>query len=570
MRREIPFKLEDAEALFLRKWFGGKWKGLSFRRQMLMVYGISLAVMLITALSLYFMVVRTYAQKEMESQLEMEWQKVKSQFDTVLEKTGAYSKIIGANREVQEYLKNPADQEKEWNIESSSSYVMTILNNSDIESLYVYDLDGNYHVMGKERPPVPAKDSVTEADWYSAVSAGNGRDFVFFEGGNFFEQQEDGFLSVISLIKDNTDGTPLGVLICNVSLAQILRPIRSATVLCRIMDGMGNMFYRSAEEYDLSKLTDYLRIYGPAALRVHVAMDVSSVEEAYLIYYRAILFILVLTAAVILLSTQILHRSINRPLRHVVNSMEGHRLETLEILETNRDMTNLQTGYNHMTEQINQLLLQVKNEQKEKRQYELRVLSAQIRPHFLYNTFDSVCALALMGQSGDVYRLMQALGKYYRISLHKGDETIRLREELDIIRNYIIIQKYRFDDIFDVQYEVAEELMDEQVLKLILQPFVENSIYHGLKTKGGGTIAISAWKEGDDLFLRIKDTGKGMTQDKIDKIMSGQVVNEEKSFGVYGTVERIALHYGQENLVQIDSQEGEFTTITIRIPGAHS
>lgn len=561
----------DVEVALLIKWFGRKWRGLPFRRQMLIVYGLSLAVMLITALSLYFMVVRTYADKEMESRLEMEWRKVQSQLDTVLEKTGAYSKIIGANREIQEYLKNPADQEKEWNIESSGSYVMTILNNSDIESMYVYDLSGNYHVMGKAAElPVPARDSVTEADWYSAVCAGNGRYFVYFEGGNFFEQQEEGFLSVISLIKDTASGVPLGVLICNVSLEQILRPIRSRTVLCRIMDGMGNMFYCSAEEYDLSSLTDYLRIYGPAALRVHVAMDTSSVEEAYLIYYRAILIILILTAAVILFSTQILHRSINRPLRYVLWAMEENRLKELEILETNRDTTNLQYGYNHMTEQINELLVQVKHEQKEKRQYELRVLNAQIRPHFLYNTFDSVCALALMGKSKDVYRLMQALGKYYRISLHKGDETIRLREELDIIKNYIVIQKYRFDDIFEVQYEVREELMEEQVLKLILQPFVENSIYHGLKTKGGGKIIISAWKEGGDLFLRIMDTGKGMTQEKIDQIMSGQVTNEEKSFGVYGTVERIALHYGQENLVQIDSQEGEFTTITIRIPGAHS
>lgn len=549
------------------KWLKKRWTDLPFRRQILMIYGLSLVAMIGAGLGIYFGVVRSYVEMELETQLNAEWRKVETQLNKVLEKTGEYSKIISANHEIQEYLKEPSNEIKENEIESSGSYVMTIMKNSDIESIYIYDLAGNYHVLGTQNLPTPIKRSVTEANWYSTVYAKNGSDSVFFEGGDFFEQQDDGFLSVITLVKDTTDATPLGVLICNVSLEKILRPIRSKMVLCRIMDGLGEMFYCSREEYDLTKLTDYVRIYGPTALRVHVAIDTSSVEAGYLIYYRAIILLLFFTAAIILLSTQILHWSINRPLRYVVAAMEERRLETLNILETNRDMTNLQIGYNHMTEQINQLLVQVKNEQKEKRQYELRVLNAQIRPHFLYNTFDSVCALALMGQSKDIYRLMQALGKYYRISLHKGEESIRLREELDIIKNYVIIQKYRFDDIFDVQYEVDEALMEEPVLKLILQPFVENSIYHGLKSKGGGKIVISAWKEQNDLFLRIMDTGKGMTQDKIKKILNGEVDGEEKSFGVHGTVERIALHYGQENLVKIDSKIDEFTTITIKIPG---
>lgn len=541
-----------------------KWNKLKFRKQIAYAYGISMLCILVTLFIFYYFFIKEYTNNELMSRLNSEWEKIESELNKAVEKTGEYSKIIGSSDEVINFLQYP---QNENNIEDlKNSMISIIMFNSDIDSVYVYDLKGNYYAKGKGVLEKPIFKSPTEASWYNAVKARQGDYGTYFEGGGFFEENDEGFLSVITLVKEPETSRPIGVVICNIKLSGVLNPIKSYLVLCRITDGMGKIFYTSASEYNLNGKKQYNRVYGVGAITVRIAMDKSVVTERYYYFYTLIVIILFIYTTIIIFFMRVLNNSIVKPLNHVLKVMECERLQTIEIIETNKDMTSLQIGYNQMTEKINFLLTQIKDSQRQKRQYELKVLNAQVRPHFLYNTFDSVCALALMGKSQDVYHLMQALGKYYRISLHKGDETIKLSEEIDIIRNYVIIQKYRFGDIFEVIYDIPSELLEYRVLKLILQPFVENSIYHGLKRKGSGKIIISARKENAYLILEIMDTGMGIPEEKICKILSGEVYGEEKSFGIYGTVERLNLHYEEDNLVQVISEIDKYTLITIRIP----
>ncbi|RHR31291.1 sensor histidine kinase [Clostridium sp. AF19-22AC] len=541
-----------------------KWRHFAFRKQIVYVYGLSVLCIILFFLIFYFGITIKYANKEMETNLKVEWLKIENALNNAVEKAEGYSKLMESVDEIQAFLNNPKETQLKEDLDQS--ILSGILLNSDIDAIYIYDLEGNYYHKTQGQTYTPIMNSVQEASWYHTVYAKKGKSSVYFGGGGFFEGKEDGFLSVVSLIKEPATSLPKGVMICNISIDQILKPIKSSSVYCSIMDGLKNVYYISEPIERLKEGQEYKRIYGPAAITVSIAMDKAVVHDQYKVFNIGLLAILIIYTIFIFLCMSVLDNSIAKPLSHVLKVMEKNQLQEIDVLETNQDMISLQTGFNHMIQRTVSLLRQIEGEQKQKRQYELKVLNAQVRPHFLYNTFDSVCALALMGRSKDVYLLMQALGKYYRISLHKGDETIRLKEEIEIIKNYIVIQKYRFEDFFEIEYRIPDELNELKVLKLILQPFIENAIYHGLKTKGGGKITIAAEMEDGYLVLRIKDSGMGMSEDAIQRILNGEVNGEEKSFGIYGTAERITLHYGQENLVHIYSEPGLYTTIEIRIP----
>lgn len=165
--------------------------------------------------------------------------------------------------------------------------------------------------------------------------------------------------------------------------------------------------------------------------------------------------------------------------------------------------------------------------------------------------------------------MMQALGQYYRSSLNKGQEIITINEELRIVENYLIIQSFRYDDVFDVVYDVDESVKQYKMIKLILQPFVENAIYHGFREHDlQGTITIRAKDDGDYVKLQVEDDGMGMPEEKIQELLQNSEKNQGKRFGLYGTMQRIGLYYHQENkkLFDIQSELGEGTVITVWIP----
>ena len=163
--------------------------------------------------------------------------------------------------------------------------------------------------------------------------------------------------------------------------------------------------------------------------------------------------------------------------------------------------------------------------------------------------------------------MMQALGQYYRKSLHKGQQIIAVKEEVEIVENYLIIQSFRYDDVFEVEYDIDDSVKECKTVKLILQPLVENAIYHGFRENDlQGTITIRAKDDGDYVKFQVEDDGIGMEKEKLDRILYRTEDSPEKRFGLFGTIQRIQLYYQQENLVQIDSEVGKGTVITVRIP----
>lgn len=228
--------------------------------------------------------------------------------------------------------------------------------------------------------------------------------------------------------------------------------------------------------------------------------------------------------------------------------------------------------FNLMVQQIRELMEQIILEQEAKRKSELDVLQAQINPHFLYNTLNSVIRLAERGHNEEVVKTITSLSKLFRISLAKGNNIITVRDELEHVRNYLIIQNIRYKNKFQFVIQADNNVLDCQTLKLILQPLVENAIVHGLEEQyDPGMITIKAFMDHHVVRFTIVDNGLGMSPEKLKDVMSGESEGGKGSgVGVKNVNERIRLAYGPEYGLHYESEREEGTTVTVTIPAQWS
>lgn len=245
------------------------------------------------------------------------------------------------------------------------------------------------------------------------------------------------------------------------------------------------------------------------------------------------------------------------------------------------EIDELSYNFNDKIIRIKELIENIKIEQKNKKNTELWLLQAQINPHFLYNTLDTVVWMAEAGDSKKVVDMITALSSFLRIGLNKGKKFIQIREEIRHIESYLKIQKFRYDDILEYSIEIEDSLYDMRILKLLLQPLVENALYHGIKYKReGGGIRIRGYEKDNNIILEVIDNGVGMDENKLNKIKavientslenSDIIRTTGDSFGLYNVAERIRLYYGNEYGLDIDSKENIGTKVTIVLPIEHT
>ncbi len=260
-------------------------------------------------------------------------------------------------------------------------------------------------------------------------------------------------------------------------------------------------------------------------------------------------------------------RYITHPIQRLAGAMKSVNtgwLRRVSLPLAHDEIGYLKDSYNDMLVEINKLIRELIEKEKSVQQAELDVLQEQIKPHFLYNTLDTIAYLALTQPSEQVYEAIDTLGKFYRKFLSRGSRAITIKDEVGIVKDYLTLQRLRYGDIFDDVYEVDAALENIRVPKLILQPLVENSLYHGVRLKGEKCIIkIQVFEENKNIHLVIFDSGVGMSTQRIAQIMED---SNQKSFGFKGTMERIQYFYNQKDVVEITSRVGEFTKVDIIIP----
>ncbi len=206
------------------------------------------------------------------------------------------------------------------------------------------------------------------------------------------------------------------------------------------------------------------------------------------------------------------------------------------------------------------------------------MLQAQINPHFLYNTLDTIIWLAEDGKSSQVVSMVTSLSDFFRTVLSDGRDSIRISEEISHIRSYLEIQQFRYSDIMEYEIQIPDEIGEHSIIKLTLQPLVENALYHGIKNKRGmGKIRVSGEIQESTILLYVEDNGIGMLPDKLrelNTLLSGTQskkipTEKELGFGIVNVSERIQLNYGQEYGIYYESEYGTGTKVTVKIPVIH-
>lgn len=284
------------------------------------------------------------------------------------------------------------------------------------------------------------------------------------------------------------------------------------------------------------------------------------------------LIIALLLFAAALLLAYLLSDAITRPITALEKSMKevekgNFEHAALEVCAEN-EVGRLSQSFNIMTEEIQNLMEQSRHEQRIKRKYELKALQAQINPHFLYNTLDSIIWMAEWGKTQEVVQMTSSLARLLRRSISNEREVVTVAEEVEYTQDYLTIQKMRYKDKLEYEILVEQEIAQEGIVKLILQPLVENAIYHGIKYKEGkGMIRIRGFRQEDRIVLQVEDDGSGMDEETLTHIFEKHTKDTKSNgVGLKNVNERLQLYYGTEYGLKYESKIGEGTTATVILP----
>jgi len=239
-------------------------------------------------------------------------------------------------------------------------------------------------------------------------------------------------------------------------------------------------------------------------------------------------------------------------------------------VEHNDEISSLMISFNKMVARNRTLIKEVYQEKVSKKEAEMRALQAQINPHFLYNTMDTINWMALKYKARDIMHMTQLLSRFYRLSLNGGRDVVNIEDEIEHIKTYIDIQKNRFEDDIEAYFDICPELYRYSTIKLLLQPIVENAIFHGIQKKPNqkGIIRIIGFMDDQIIKLRIIDDGAGMDRETVAKLEAGLIEadNHSGSYGLKNITQRIKLYFGEEYGIKIDSEPGKGTCVELFFP----
>lgn len=285
--------------------------------------------------------------------------------------------------------------------------------------------------------------------------------------------------------------------------------------------------------------------------------------------------IIVISIAILMVLgiTYLLSYIFYQPLERLVLAMQKIENRNLDIrIDDNRgdEYHKVYKGFNNMVIELNSLIKDLVNEKLLNKEAQIKLLQAQINPHFLYNTLESINSIAKIKKVEEISSMVTALSKFFRISISGGKDVVTLREALDLAINYLTIQNIRFNGKIDYEIDIPVELLRCIVPKLILQPIVENSIYHGLeKQRGGGKLTIAGRIENNNLLLSVVDNGIGIPEEELLALkvsIESDNYEDSKNFALRNLNHQVKLKYGQSYGVVIDSRDGIGTSVYISVP----
>ncbi|QHT62247.1 sensor histidine kinase [Paenibacillus lycopersici] len=485
-----------------------------------------------------------------------------------------------------------------------------------IESVFLIG-DAYFLVSSSNTNRASPQDHVPELmkrqDWYRATSERGGKSYFTIvpdqakandgadadKPGQENAAERNRPIRMARLFRDIQTGSPLGLLGVDMDyrvIDEIVSRLHSGYNSSLILiDEDGNTIYKRdpghrfaaaaslAGESRLASGDDQVTVDGKRMLRIFRTSKLSGWRVVQLIPYseilkpvlvikRLTLLLVLICLAAALIMAAFLSSRLMKPLRNLVGLIKKVQHGDLDVrLDTirNDEIGYLSKNFNMMTARLKEMHSEIYREQELKRKAELSALQAQIQPHFLYNTLDSIKWMAVIRGEQQISDMISALVNLLRNSVNLGNETIPLRKEIENLKHYIHIQQMRYCHSFEMAYLVAEEALEYGIPKLILQPLVENALFHGLEAmESSGLIALEVMLEDGHIVCRISDNGKGMDPGLLKDVMAGRILSRFSGISVKNVHERLQLHYGTQYGLEFRSAEGAGTTVIVRFPAA--
>lgn len=543
----------------------------------------------------------TVVENSMEYTIQL-LEQVNQEVDSYIEYMNSISSMIMLNPDVIEYLQVDFDQEEQrgkLREKIAKQFGTVLVVREDIANLAVCNQAGRIF-LNTGSTEVNPNIRIPEMEWYKkAMEAGGDVVILSTHIQNIVSGEYQWVITLSRMIRDPDTGENIGALMVDLNykvihdLCQKINLGKKGYVY--LLDEKGNVIYHpkqqmlnygliyepsadlmeSAERTLTRTVSGEERIYMKARSKVSGwtavgAMNVSelfpSEAESSRFYFITMLILIYLG----LLTSHLLSKRISKPIRELRDSMQevekGNFLKKIG----NTDETEigmLGRAYNVMIDKIQDLMQEQVRQQRQKRKNELRALQAQINPHFLYNTLDSIIWLAEEERSDDVVTMTVALSRLFRQNIHNQEEEVSVRQAVEYVKNYLVIQKMRYGEQLRFEIQVDEAVMDYYMIRLLLQPLVENAIYHGIKSrKEGGTLRLTGCEDGDRLIFEICDDGMGMSQEQLEHIFEQKPEGRGNGVGIRNVQERLQLHYGAEYGLQYESVIGRGTCVRVIIP----
>ncbi len=586
-----------------------KFRDMSLKQKILSGYLLIICIVLLYISFLMIVCWKQIIRKNISKSIYSSNYQIKKSIDNYFDSVIKLSEFPYLDTEILDILrKNYQNMNSASKVASQISDIETITPklykhiyymHNQIDAIWLYPAHMDYYAFRSRISGVTGY-KVTSESWFHKVKEGNGKPYII---GVHKENAVNGDWNVISIargIMDPDTGDYLGMIVIDCSVDNFARLWDSSEYsesIFAVSDKNNKLIIPYPEEQTkgiaeyLSANADNFRegdhlyqIYLEgqtwyAAVtklnymdgRIYHLVPIGNALRS-VAYTFALSVICMLVLGILLVSFSVkISRTITQPMEQLISTMESVESGNLspQTEEYYGEMAILSQKFNHMVRRIEAMFTEAKEQEREKHKMEMLALQSQINPHFLYNTLNSIRWLSELQGADKVTQMLDELVKLLRFAAEDTGEFITVGREVEFIISYIRILNFRYFERFSFVLDIQEEAKQFMIPRFIIQPLVENSVLHGFDSNDiCATVRIDVHLEGKELLLCVTDDGKGLSPEKIEEILSTERKSERSlnKIGVYNVNQRIKLTYGKEHAIKIDSMEGCYTKVTIRIP----
>lgn len=564
-----------------------RFLSLGLRKKIQFLFLCTMIVCILFCSGIFYLILENQMQQSIADKEISNRTAISNNLDSTMKSINSISRLTMLRSTVRTFLL--AESNSTPRTRNALQEIHDILNTFNLScNVVILRMDGQYLNTGPGITYVNTG-KIFETEWLNEVMAQKGNYVIKAGTRDAFRSNIGEMVSFVRVINDINTQKPIGILAINLPsrfFEQAYEGLSGETSHFALYDTSGRLICKDNEStfsslnpenllQNTREETDklfYKSIFTCDTLGDSHFILASRLEVRILDGLPAKLLAALIIGAFILLAfmwliNTYIAKNVIYPIQRLVDSMaevQNGWLHRVSMNVNDDEIGLLKNSYNAMLIEINQLIDELLQKEKTLRMAELDALQEQMKPHFLYNTLDMIRYMALENRTDEVYNMLETLGNFYRRFLSKGSTDLSLGEEIEIVKSYLTLQRTRFEDIFTDEYEIEEGLSSIRVPRLILQPLVENSIYHGIRPKGEhGVIRVTVKRQEDFLFLSIYDNGIGMSAHQRELLFSGK---DSRSFGFQGTIERIRYYYKTEDVFEIHSTEGEYCEIILKLP----